>query len=377
MKIRALLAGTLLAATAGATVGISQAVAGGGSAGCHTIVTHLANRPDSGEFGGDWALDTMARTTKICEVTPGQYAATVADSGTFTATKNSKTGAAISPAQSGNVEGGFAETFTAAPGFADYQGNFKGKHYTGTAPATSSEWLAKVYGGAISDDSGLLGWSWTYTRPCVAETWVNSVSGNSGQIAGRPCLTAPEPVWTARTCNTVTGGTKTPASYTLTAVAGVRWEVVVDGKQPVKRHAGTYPVVLPGRDVDVYVQAWHGDWQIQQWKHTFVYAKCASVNPPPNSSTPVTPPSSSSSKPASHTPVHSQPKSTAAQHVAVASSSTPAPAPSTSSSPAAELASTGTSYPAGKAALIGLAALLAGLGLLTGGWFMTRSRRGH
>jgi|SRR5882762_4257808 len=197
--------------------------------------------------------------------------------------------------------------------------------------------------------------------------------------------TVPEPGWTQQVCDVDHGGIATPASYTTTAVPNVHYDVTDDAGQHPTQPAGTHTVpFLNQQDTTVYVQAWDDTpggivAVIHQWTHVFSYATC----PKPVTSTPVTPPSSSSSHvpppvtSSSHTPVHSQPKSTAAKHVAVASSSAPAPAPSTSSSPAAALASTGTSYPAGKATLIGLAALLAGLGLLTGGWFMTRTRRGH
>jgi hypothetical protein len=194
--------------------------------------------------------------------------------------------------------------------------------------------------------------------------------------------TVPEPGWTQQVCDVDHGGIATPASYTTTAVAGVHYDVTDDAGAHSNVPAGTHTVpFLNQQDTTVYVQAWD-DTQgglIHQWTHVFSYATC----PKPVTSTPPPPPSSSSSNvpppvtSSSHTPVHSQPKSTAAKHVAVSTSSAPAPAPSTSSSPAAALASTGTSYPAGKAALIGLAAVLAGLGLLTGGWFMTRTRRSH
>jgi hypothetical protein len=186
---------------------------------CNTTSVSLNNRPDSGVGGNDWAFDTLTRKTEICEVTPGHYTATVADDGTF------NTNAGLSPAGAvtivagikGTVKGGFTATFTAPAGFAGYQGNFNGNSYNGTAPSSSSDWVAKTYGNVEGFQMGknLVDWKWTY-KSC-SETWVNADAGNSGDITGKDCpsptpTNSPSP---SPSPTTSTAPVPTPVTITL------------------------------------------------------------------------------------------------------------------------------------------------------------------
>ncbi len=220
-----------LALMALATIGVAALpAAANADSTCTTNTVHLSDRPDSGFFGGDWALDTIDRTTKICQGTAlndgsgrYNYHATVSDAGTFVATKNPATGDPISA--TGTMTGGFTEDFTAGP-MADDQNQGDGESFSGTDPASTGKWVEYVWGsegfkGALNND-----WSWTYTTKCgdaTNETWVDADSNGAGdpgkgagEITGLKC---PEPS-PSETKSTPTASPSTGASQPSLPVTG-------------------------------------------------------------------------------------------------------------------------------------------------------------
>jgi hypothetical protein len=187
-----------------------------------TVVTHLTNRPDSGHHG-DWALITMDRTVTITQVAAQQmsiasdgwsYHATVTDEGTFV----TKGGPDLSPNKGtnlvvdtkGKVAGSFSVDFTAPKCFHGYQGNFAGKTYADNAPAGTSEWVAKVWGGERFKITTNLdaNYKWTYTT--CSEQWLDAYNNNDGQANGAGDITG-------KVCPSPTASATVPASASAPA----------------------------------------------------------------------------------------------------------------------------------------------------------------
>jgi LPXTG-motif cell wall-anchored protein len=193
-----------LAVAAGAVAAIAGPASAVAST-CKTATTTLTDRPDSG-LHGDWAKDAITRTVKLCEAVPGvpgpdggksTYIASVADTGTFTtvAGKSPNAGVTLPAGIVGKLAGGYTATFTATPAFATYQHVFDGKTYSGTAPSTTGDWVAKLWGGEdFTSVTNLGGWTWTYWTCSVdlakaTEKFVNAEAGNAGDITGIACPT--------------------------------------------------------------------------------------------------------------------------------------------------------------------------------------------
>lgn len=364
MHIRRFAAGVALAALGLTTAALAVGAGGAGATApvCKTSVAHLADRPDSGEYGGDWALDTMTRTTVICQTAPGIYHAVVTDDGSFLADHNPKTGTAISPPVSGTIHGGFSQDFTAAADFAGYKGNYDGQSYTGTAPSSSSDWVANVYGCKITTEGMNQDWAWNYVH-CdypAGEKWGNAAAGNTGQIVGAPCHVVPTPrnPWFQNIdCGLAGHPSFHAATFTLWATTGVLWEKSTNGGPAIPTPSGAVtatqtldqsahlPVTLKLTAIDALTGL-----SIQSWTHLFPWTSCTAAPAIPHST--VTPPKVT--KPAAH--ISSAPKSIG-----------PSPL-------AAHLANTGSSVPAGKASLLGLVLVLGGLALTVGA---RRYGRGH
>lgn len=233
-----------------AAIGEAAASATPKTSSCRTVVTDLSDRPDSGFYGGTWALDTMNRKTKICETAPGVYHATVKDSGTFVADHNPANGDSIGSTP-GTVFGGFSQDFTAPEGFGGYVGNYDGQSYSGTNPSSSTNWVANVYGGPITSNGMNNDWSWTYKAKCKCgtQTWVDSNANGAGNPAngaggipgGEKCKTPhPKPVVVTPVaptfnCAKCSNGELTKNQIVIPEVKGVQY--YINGE---KVDAGTY-----------------------------------------------------------------------------------------------------------------------------------------
>lgn len=230
-----------LAAVGVAIVGTGPASATGKGKvpSCQTVHVHFSNHPDSGEVGGNWALDDYQRTAKICQVASGSYTAQVTDHGSFDAHQSPHTGNVFSPNVSGSMNGHYNTTFTAP---ADWSGFSKGPSSFNGGPSTG-DWLTSLWASDYASP-GSQDWSWTYTRKCDCgnETWVNASSGNSGDITGKHCKPKPPkpvvvtPVAPTFNCAKCSHGELSDNQIVIPEVKGVQY--FINGE---KVDAGTYP----------------------------------------------------------------------------------------------------------------------------------------
>lgn len=179
-----------------------------------TATTAVEDHPDSGNDGGNWAVDSLTRTVTIsvrggaadgnCGAAATScylYEGSISDSGTFTtapskdvATDGLSPNASkpINGVVSGTVSGSSAIEFYASTAAA----SITGVPVTVTGPVSGNEttdnWVAQffpagtLFGGTASDVENLLNWTWTYTAtsPADCETWVDGFNGESGDITG-------------------------------------------------------------------------------------------------------------------------------------------------------------------------------------------------
>jgi hypothetical protein len=163
--------------------------------------TKLTNRPDSGDGGNTWALDTITRLSSVTTLGSGGFEASVVDNGTFetvpSATGNSTSltpdqstpGDQIGDALIGSIHGtwGFSFTAGAAPSAAHMP-----HAVNGVGTSTTGTWYEQffpaktTFGGAGGASSGPEAWSWIYTSNkdnCGnVETWLDAANTESGNI---------------------------------------------------------------------------------------------------------------------------------------------------------------------------------------------------
>lgn len=170
-----------------------------------SAVTHVLNRPDSGN-GGTWAYDSFARTLTVTRDPSHDgggklaYTATVTDKGTFSAVQGSGTpnqadaGEKVAHAVKGTFSGGISYTVTASPGdhLTAVAAVTENDHFA--APSgedTTASWPEKAFaspaGVTVTEDSG---WSWTYSTGC--ESWTDSSANGDGNLAGDGNITGRE-----------------------------------------------------------------------------------------------------------------------------------------------------------------------------------------
>lgn len=140
---------------------------------CHTYITQVTGRPDSGSHG-NWATDTFKRTTFVCDNSDGTFTMKLTDSGEFTTTAAAKspgTGVTLPDEPiSGSFSGGAVVTVTSATGPHDPGADSDGA-------VSSSDWHTLVFDDATAK---LTSWGWRYSTGC--ETWFNTAANNSGDI---------------------------------------------------------------------------------------------------------------------------------------------------------------------------------------------------
>jgi hypothetical protein len=165
--------------------------------------TKLTNRPDSGDGGNTWALDTITRLSSVTTLGAGDFEASVVDNGTFetvpSATGNSTSltpdqnppdnGDQIGDALTGSIHGtwGFSFTTSAKPARANMP-----VAVNGVGASTTGSWYQQffpaktTFGGAGGASSGPEAWSWIYTSNkdnCGnVETWLDAANTESGNI---------------------------------------------------------------------------------------------------------------------------------------------------------------------------------------------------
>jgi len=155
------------------------------------------NHPDSGLGGLYWSLNELNRHVQIWQTGETSYLIVVSDQGKWNTKEGYKTpGTTLADPTyqgadgSGPAHGGYVATFSydgavntdAYPAFGnlgtfDYNGVF-GPSSVNVGGVTSFNYLAAYFPGYSG--FAYVDWGWTYTYK--SQEWVNSQSGNSGDI---------------------------------------------------------------------------------------------------------------------------------------------------------------------------------------------------
>ena len=154
------------------------------------VAQHITNDADSGIGGNAWAFDDFNRTIQVWQTGPNTFCAVVRYHGSFT------TLAGVSPGATGTVAAGVGGTF---------EGGYQSTVFTGTLKASPSlstrgnignfdymcdtsfncpgaiDFLSVYFDSTSGFD--LAWWGWIYHAGNNG-TWVNAITGNSGDITG-------------------------------------------------------------------------------------------------------------------------------------------------------------------------------------------------
>ena len=149
----------------------------------------VTNDADSGIAGNYWALDALERHITLWQTgTPGTYCATIKDEGsfkTFAGQASPGNTGVLTGKEKGEINGGYVATITGTLlptplwkthgdiGKIDYQCDVNGN-----CPGYVS-WVSRYFSAGYGFDQPW--WGWIY-RGGKYGTWVNAVSGNSGDI---------------------------------------------------------------------------------------------------------------------------------------------------------------------------------------------------
>ena len=161
----------------------------------HTV--RITGNYDSGTHGV-WASLAYGRTVRISHLQGQQWAVTLTDKGTFKTIKGAKSpeaGLTIANAVKGTFKGTYRFTVTSAhqPSARDVNRRYNYRcdlHGAGNRdtdcpgmPASTSAWPTLYFGRDAQVKTG--NWVWDYRTRC--ERWINSSSGDSGDITGDSC----------------------------------------------------------------------------------------------------------------------------------------------------------------------------------------------
>jgi hypothetical protein len=274
---------------------------------CRTVVSHLTDRPDSGNHG-TWANDTATRTVLVCHIPAvvlaeaksvivegWTYGAKLTDEGTFVtaggAHLSPNNGHALLADVPGTFTGGFTTTFQAPADWQFWNGAaLDGHTFTGTpggANPTTSNWVKALWTSGFEGDSIGKDWSWTY-KTCN-EQWVDANANESGTTAAAGDITGTPftfihrtKIWTPcyavsfddqcdGTHTTLGNPSSNPLSVALYKIGDVAFEVT----------AGHTSTTNSGK-ADTTVKA---TFTQLTWSHTWVEPKgCATPSPSPSPS---------------------------------------------------------------------------------------------
>ena len=154
------------------------------------VTQTVLNDADSGVAGNAWAFDNFTRQIKVFQLSNGNFCATTRYEGTFT------TNAGPSPSSASTVSAGisapfvggyrateFAGTLLASPS-ASTHGNIGTFDYMCDASFNCPgfvDWTTLYF--STTSGFNLDWWGWIYHGGSHG-TWVNAISGNSGDITG-------------------------------------------------------------------------------------------------------------------------------------------------------------------------------------------------
>lgn len=152
------------------------------------VTQNVSNDPDSGIFGGNWALDTFTRHIQIWQ-DGNQYCGKADDTGTFTTFggaqgRSPQSGAALPEVVTGTMTGG---TFGVLTGTLGDAGRWVASGTPAAACASGYDcsalthtWVQNFFpGGSYAYGSN---WGWTYAADSAHGTWVNAAASSTGDI---------------------------------------------------------------------------------------------------------------------------------------------------------------------------------------------------
>ena len=147
----------------------------------------VMNDVDSG-FAGNWAFDDFVRQIQVVQIAPNTFCATVRYEGLFTTSDGpSPAGTStVSAGVRGTFQGGYISTVFSGTlrsgvqargnlGTIDYQCDL-----AGNCPG-SIDWTTEYFDNVSG--WGLAWWGWIYQAGNNG-TWVNAITGSSGDITG-------------------------------------------------------------------------------------------------------------------------------------------------------------------------------------------------
>lgn len=150
------------------------------------VTQHITNDPDSGTFGGYWALDNFDRHIQIFQ-DGANYCAQADDNGSFTTAgasdkKSPQSGADLLQNITGTMVGGTYGTITG--GTFSTSTPLENSIDCAVTPdicsnGLTSHWVQTYFPGGIYNYDN--NWGWTYTSS-LGEAWVNAAAGNTGDI---------------------------------------------------------------------------------------------------------------------------------------------------------------------------------------------------
>ena len=153
------------------------------------VVQKVLNDADSAVGGTYWALDNVTRQIQVWQTGSDTFCATVRYEGSFTtfAGPSPNGTGTVSADVTGTIHGGYTATFegtlSSHPEFATH-GNIGTTDYrcdsSGNCPGYV-DWVGAYFPGYTGFAQPW--WGWIYRTPQNG-TWVNAVSGNSGDITG-------------------------------------------------------------------------------------------------------------------------------------------------------------------------------------------------
>ena len=161
-----------------------------------SATTSVSNRNDSGNHG-NWAKDTFVRSATITRQAAATaahcgggaikcflYTGSIVDSGTFRSVAGANSpeaGTVINGVVTGPFSGGSAIEFYASSDTPD--GSLVNP--TQANEHSTSDWAQQFFpAGTHFSTARLLDWKWTYGPSATCETWVNAVTGDTGDIKG-------------------------------------------------------------------------------------------------------------------------------------------------------------------------------------------------
>lgn len=148
----------------------------------------VLNDVDSGIAGNNWAYDDVVRHIQVVQVAPNTFCATVKYDGLFTTVEGTSPGATgtLTAGVRGTFQGGYVTTIftgTLRPG-APVRGSLGTIDYQCDVNANCPgyvDWSDELFDHVSGFD--LAWWGWIY-RAGDNGTWVNAITGNSGDITG-------------------------------------------------------------------------------------------------------------------------------------------------------------------------------------------------